>query len=76
MMDMAKMEEAAREAFDQRRLVCRHYHPAGYLPPIYYDGFVAGVAFARRQAKIEGSSQADGNISQYGPAVEEPEEEV
>lgn len=63
MMEMANMEEAVQEAFDQRRLVCIHYHPAGYVPMIYRDGFAAGAAWARRQAKIEGSSQAVGTMS-------------
>jgi len=80
MMDMAKMEEAIAEAFERPEISQKY----GWARPSsqnvfkdgFEDGFRAGVAFAQRQPKIEGSSQAVGNISQYPAAAEEPEEEV
>jgi hypothetical protein len=72
-MTLAKMEEAVGKAWIKWPLPSSLRHPS-YA--IFADGFRAGVAWAMRQAKTEGSSQAVGNISKYPAAVEEPEEEV
>lgn len=74
MMGMARMEEAVCEAWDKRGemqavLRCN-------IRGVYADGFRAGVAWVKRQEKIETSSQAVGMNSQYPPAAEEPEDEA
>lgn len=74
MMDMARMEEAVCEAWDKRGemqavLRCN-------IRGVYFDGFRAGVAWARRQVENLPSSQAAGKISQYPAAAEEPEDEA
>ena len=85
MMTMAKMEEAIRDAWEERWAVTapfrtgRAVHTSKDAPPVTRDfekGFRAGVAWAIRQAKTEPSSQAMGNISHCPAAVEEPEEEA
>ncbi len=81
MMTMAKMEEAAQKAWAaswaaESQAHANHPEQCPDMLKSYLKGFMAGVAFAQRQAKIEGSSQAAGNISQYRPATEEPEEEA
>lgn len=73
MMTMAKMEEGLELAWKKWPL------PTGLRPNahnVFSDGFRAGAAWAMRQAKNQGSSQAVGTISQYPPATEEPEDEV
>lgn len=74
MMGMARVEEAVCEAWDKRGelqavLRCN-------IRGVYFDGFRAGAAWARRQAETEASSQAVGTISQYSAAAEEPKDEA
>jgi len=77
MMTMAKMEEVARKSWEEALAGGPRNEEYERIPYEHFQhGFVAGVAFAQRQAKIEGSSRAVGNISQYPAAVEEPEEEA
>lgn len=79
MMTMAMMEEAMGESFERHEIIQKY----GWARPStqnvfrdgFEDGFRAGAAWAMRQAENQTSPQAVGNISQYGPAVEEPEEE-
>lgn len=71
MMTMAKMEEAIKESWTiywaddmPHRLEAAVKWPDMVLPVSrnFEKGFRAGAAFAQRQAKIEGSSQAVGNM--------------
>lgn len=73
MMGMANMEEALDRAWNSALR-------SGKLKPFsdstFADGFRAGVAWVLSQAKIQASSPAVGNISQYRGEAEEPEEEL
>lgn len=76
MMTIAKMEEASRKSWEEQLAGGPRNEEYERIPyELFQHGFVAGVAFAQRQSKIEGSFRAVGNISQYPAAVEEPEEE-
>jgi len=81
MMDFARVEEAAQAAWAaswaaESQAHANHPEMCPGMLKTYLKGFVAGAAWAMRQAKAEGSSPAVGSISKYPPAVEEPEEEV
>jgi hypothetical protein len=81
MMEMAEMEEAIDSAW-MEYWAAVYPHRARYPEACpkrsgnFEKGFRAGVAWAVRQAKCSPSSHAVGNISQYPPATEQPEEEV
>lgn len=77
MMTFAKMEEAARESWEEQLAGGPRNEKHERIPfQLFEAGFRAGAAWAMRQAKTEGSSQTVGNISKYPAAVEEPEEEI
>ena len=68
MMTMAKVEEAAQKAWAaswaaESQAHANHPEQCPDMLKSYLKGFIAGVAFAQRQAKIEGSSPAVGNIT-------------
>lgn len=63
MMTMAKMEEASRKSWEEQLAGGPRNEEYERIPyELFQHGFVAGVAFAQRQAKIGASSQAVGNI--------------
>ncbi len=74
MMEMANMEEAIDVSWAKRGVLKACLRKD--VKSVYGDGFRAGVAWAQRQAQSATSSQAVGNISQYQPATEQPEDEL